>query len=167
MLWMQLDFVTYVHSSALDPIESIRDKYERPFHLEYVVTLAEHQISTDLHVTNTGLSTSPPLEFQALFHNYIRAPSNAVTVTPLQGLKYYDKTEATDELRSQPKEEKRTAVDVRAFTDSVYEGAPGTYYVSWPGDGISIKTRNLKDVVVWNPQKEAGSKIGDMEDGGW
>lgn len=131
------------------------------------MTLAEHQLSTDLHVTNTGLSTSPPLVFQALFHNYIRAPSSEVLVTPLQGLKYYDKTEATDELRSRPKEEKRSAVDVRIFTDSVYEDAPGTYHITWPNDEITIRTKNLKDVVVRNPQKEAGSKIGDMEEGGW
>lgn len=151
---------------ALEPLQSIQAIYERPFHLAYVVTLAEHQIATDLHVKNTGLSTSPALEFHALFHNYIRAPSSDVSVTPLQGLKYYDKTETTDELRSEPKEEKRAAVDVRTFTDSVYENAPGIYNISWPGDGVTIKAKNLKDVVIWNPQ-ETGSKIGDMEDGGW
>ncbi|KAI0814954.1 galactose mutarotase-like protein [Irpex lacteus] len=152
---------------ALLPNDSIKAKFDKPFELYYVVTLAEHQLSTDLHVKNTGLSTSGPLEFQALFHNYIRAPANEVAITPLQGLHYYDKTESTDELKAQPKPELRAAVDVRTSTDSVYENAPGTYHVAWPGDSVEIKTKNLKDVVVWNPQEAAGSKIGDMEPNGW
>ncbi|KZT02723.1 galactose mutarotase-like protein [Laetiporus sulphureus 93-53] len=152
---------------TLEPKASITEKYKRPFHLAYVVTLAEHQLSTDLHVKNTGLSTSPPLEFQALFHNYIRAPASEVLITPLQGVSYYDKTEATDELRSKHKVEKRDAVNVKTFTDFVYENAPGTYEITSPTSKIEIKTKNFKDVVVWNPQAEAGSKISDMETGGW
>lgn len=138
--------------------------------MSYVVTLAEHQLSTDLHVTNTSTSTEfPPevLEFQALFHNYIRAPANQVLVTPLGRLNYYDKTEATEEAQAIPKNETRSGVDVRQFTDSVYEDAPQNYEITWPGGGIAIRTRKLKDVVVWNPQAEAGRKIGDMEEGGW
>ncbi|KAI0348012.1 galactose mutarotase-like protein [Trametopsis cervina] len=152
---------------ALLPNESISAKYDKSFELTYVITLAEHQISTDLHVKNAGLSTSGPIEFQALFHNYIRAPANEVTVTPLQGLSYYDKTEASEELKARAKSETRAAVDVKTSTDSVYENAPGSYQMTWPGDGVEIKTVNLKDVVVWNPQAAAGSKIGDMEEGGW
>ncbi|KAI0689617.1 galactose mutarotase-like protein [Cytidiella melzeri] len=152
---------------ALLPNDNITAKFDKPFELYYIITLAEHQISTDLHVKNSGLSTTGPLEFQALFHNYIHAPANDVSITPLQGLSYYDKTESSEELKSQPKLESRAAVDVRTSTDSVYENAPGTYQVTWPGDGVEIKTKHLKDVVVWNPQEVSGSKIGDMEPGGW
>lgn len=128
------------------------------------MTLAQHQLSTDLHVKNTGTTS---FEFQALFHNYIRAPANDVLITPLQGIAYYDKTEATDELRARPKVESRPGVDVKKFTDSVYENAGGRYQVVWPSGGVEVKTINFKDVVVWNPQEAAGSKIGDMEVGGW
>ncbi|OSX67581.1 hypothetical protein POSPLADRAFT_1176447 [Postia placenta MAD-698-R-SB12] len=152
---------------TLEPKASITERYERPFHLAYVVTLAEHQISTDLHVQNTALSTTPPLEFQALFHNYIRAPASEVSITPLEGISYYDKTETSEELRSKPKTEQRATVDVKKFTDSVYEDAPGIYEVASPTNKVEIKTKSFKDVVVWNPQAEAGSKIGDMEAGGW
>lgn len=134
------------------------------------MTLAEHQLSTDLHVKNTSTSSVfPPesLEFQALFHNYIRAPAQDVLVTPLQYLEYFDKTEATDAGRATAKTEVRAGVDVRRFTDSVYDNAPQNYEVLWPGGGITIRTTNLKNVVVWNPQQENGSKIGDMEEGGW
>lgn len=153
--------------TALLPNDSIRAKFDKPFELAYVVTLSEHQLSTDLHIKNTGTPGSAAFEFQALFHNYIRAPANNTLVTPLQGVTYYDKTETSDELKAQPKTETRPGVDVKKFTDSVYENAGGKYQVVWPGGGVEVKTRNFKDVVVWNPQAEAGSKIGDMEDGGW
>ena len=57
--------------------------------------------------------------------------------------------------------------DVLKFTDSVYEDAPGEYTITWPEGGLKIKTIGFKDVVLWNPGAAAGSKIGDMEEGGW
>ncbi|KAJ7786321.1 galactose mutarotase-like domain-containing protein [Mycena metata] len=154
---------------TLDPTPSITAVYKRQFHLRFVVTLGENDIATELFVQNTSASTEYPpdfLEFQALFHNYVLAPANEVLVTPLQNLFYFDKTESTEEGKSTAKAEKRAGVDVRKFTDSVYENAPGSYEVTWPGGGVAIKTTNLKDVVVWNPA-ETGSKMGDMEQGGW
>ncbi|KAF9229292.1 galactose mutarotase-like protein [Gyrodon lividus] len=155
---------------TLDPTPSIRAIYDRPFHLAYVVTLAEHQLTTELHVTNTLTSSACPpdnLEFQALFHNYIRAPANETLIFSLQNNKYYDKTETTEQGQNEAKVETRTGVDVRKFTDSVYEDAPQRYEVTWPGGGVEIKVKELKDVVVWNPQRVAGIKLADMEDSGW
>lgn len=129
-----------------------------------VVKLTEYQLSTELHVKNT--SSSDGLEFQALFHNYIRAPSNEVLIFPLQHQFYYDKTAPAEEDRAKRKEETREGVDVKKLTDSIYENAPQKYEVTWPEGGIGIRTTALKDVVVWNPQ-EMGSKIVDMEDSGW
>ena len=119
-----------------------------------------------MYVKNVGLSTTGPLEFQALFHNYIRAPSSDVLISPLKGVTYYDKTEATDELKAKGKIEERSGVDVKKFTDFVYENAPGTYEVKWSSGSIGIRTVNFPNVVVWNPQ-DTGSKIGDMEPNGW
>ncbi|KAJ3575642.1 hypothetical protein NP233_g970 [Leucocoprinus birnbaumii] len=150
---------------TLKPTNEIASKYEPKFDLAYVVTLAEHQLSTDLHVTNPPDSTQP-LEFQALLHTYYRAPSASVRITPLQNIGYYDKTQATNEERAARRIESREEVVINRFTDSVYEDAPGEYTVAWPDGKFSIKTKNFKDVVVWNPQEE-GRKIGDMEDGGW
>ncbi|KAJ7254102.1 galactose mutarotase-like domain-containing protein [Mycena haematopus] len=155
---------------TLAPTPAITALYKRPFLLSFVVTLGEYDLSTELHVKNTSPSTDYPpdnLEFQALFHNYILAPAKDVLITPLQNLSYFDKTESTEKGKTTAKIEARAGVDVRAFTDSVYENAPQNYEVTWPGGGIAIKTSNLKDVVVWNPQAEAGSKMGDMEKGGW
>ncbi|KAK6966282.1 DNA polymerase [Favolaschia claudopus] len=155
---------------TLDPTPAITSVYKRPFHLAFVVSLGRFDLSTELHVQNTSSSTAYPpdyLEFQALFHNYIAGPSSEILVTPLKGLSYFDKTEPTDEGRATAKTETRAGVDVRKFTDSVYESASQNYEVTWVDGGISIQTSNLKDVVVWNPQAEAGSKMGDMEKGGW
>lgn len=151
---------------ALESTPSIQEKFSKPFELAYVVTLAEHQISTDLHVKNVGLSTTGPLEFQALLHNYIRAPSHEVSITPLQGVSYYDKTEATEELKATAKVENRLEVDVKRTTDFVYENAPGSYKISWPTGVVEIRTKNFPNVVVWNPQ-ETGANIADMEPKGW
>jgi len=150
---------------ALEPTEETRRVYDRPFRLEYVVTLAEHQLSTDLHVKNTSTS-SPPIEFQALLHNYIRLPADDVRVTPLRHLTYYDKTQATEEAKSLGRVELREAVDVVQPTDSTYEDAPQDYEIKWPEGEIRLRSKNLKDVVLWNPG-EGGRKIGDMEEGGW
>ncbi len=129
-----------------------------------MVTLAVHQLSTDLHVDNP--STTETIEFQALLHTYIRAPAEDVRVSPLQGISYYDKTEADELARATPKIETRSEVDVKKFTDSVYENGPLNYKVTWPKGGLEVKARHFKDVVVWNPQEE-GRKIADMEIDGW
>jgi glucose-6-phosphate 1-epimerase len=162
------DVLTVV--TVLEPTPEITAIYNRRFQLSFVVTLGEFDLSTALHVKNTSPSIDYPpdyLEFQALFHNYILAPSKDVFITPLQNLTYFDKTESTAEGRAKAKIETRAAVDVRKFTDSVYENASQSYEITWPGGGIGIKTTNMKDVVVWNPQAEAGRKIGDMEENGW
>jgi glucose-6-phosphate 1-epimerase len=148
----------------LQPTEAIKAVFANPFNLAFVVTLAEHQLSTDLYVENTSDSAS--LEFQALFHNYIASPSDKVLISPLKGLGYLDKTEVSLESKNQLKQEVRDGVDVRNFTDFVYQDGPGNYKVVWPGGGVEIKTKNLKDVVIWNP-RETGKSMGDMEDGGW
>ncbi|KAI6162198.1 galactose mutarotase-like domain-containing protein [Pisolithus thermaeus] len=137
---------------TLEPTPSIAAKYDRPFHLAYVLTLAEHQLSTDLH---------------ALFHNYILSPADQVLIFPLQNVRYYDKTAATEEDRTLAKVESRLGVDVRKFTDSIYEDAPQKYDVTWPGGGLELRTNALKDVVIWNPQRDVGSRMADMEHAGW
>jgi D-hexose-6-phosphate mutarotase len=151
------------------PTEKICKVYKKQFHLSYVVTLAERQLTTELRVKNPSTSTvGPPnvLEFQALLHNYIRAPSKQVLITPLERVSYFDKMEATDKGKSTAKVETRVAVDVRTSTDSVYVNAGQKYDVKWPGGGVTISSTHFKDVVVWNPQ-DNGRNISDMEDDGW
>ena len=129
--------------------------------------MAGHELSTDVHVLNP--SASEALDFQALLHTYIRAPANDVSISPLLGKRYIDKTKKSLELdaRNALKEETRNAVDVRSFTDSVYEDAPPRVNVSWPGGAVGLKLHGFTTLTIWNPQAEAVSKIGDMEENGW
>jgi glucose-6-phosphate 1-epimerase len=157
--------ITLDQITALEPDHSIKEIYHKPFKLAYVITLEEHQLSTDLHIINP--SPTEPLEFQALLHTYIRAPANDVSITPLKGKLFIDKTESDPAKRKVLKEEKRSIVDVRAYTDSVYEDTPQNVTVSWPGGGIELRLREFQTLTVWNPQNDVGSKIGDMESGGW
>ena len=129
--------------------------------LAYVITLAEHQLNTDLHVTNT--SPDKPLAFQALLHTYIRAPKAAAHIDGLQNLSYLDKTVAGN----QKLRETRAVADVHQFTDYVYENGPREYTVTWPDGGLKVKAIGFKDVVLWNPGPQKGGEIGDMEEGGW
>lgn len=151
---------------ALEPTTNIKAKYSKPFKLEYTVTLGDYQLTTQLQVTNPSADNA--LEFQALFHNYIRAPSHDVLISPLENTFFYDKTAQTDVERDRPREEMRSAVDVRKFTDSVYQDPRVTrYYVAWPGHKVEIRAANLPNVVIWNPHKENAAKMADMEKGGW
>ncbi len=147
---------------VLEPSTNVASKYRQPFLLEYFVKLSQHELITELHVTNPS-NASSPLVHQALLHNYIAAaPTSSITVSPLTDLTYIDKVKGGGESV-----ENRELVDVNSFTDSVYKNAPGAYEVRWEGGGMDIKTTGFPDVVVWNPHAEAGSKIGDLEDGGW
>jgi D-hexose-6-phosphate mutarotase len=148
----------------LEPTTKIQAIYGRPFRLDYIVTLAGHQLSTNLHVHNP--STFEVLEYQALLHTYIKAPAYDVTITPLNGGYFYDKTEDTAERKLMAKLETRERVDVKVFTDSVYEDALQHYDVTWPRGGIQVRSHNMKDVVIWNPGN-LGRDIVDLEDRGW
>jgi len=145
----------------LDPSPNISDKWAQPFHLEYFVTVSNHELGTKLHVTNPSFSRSI-LKHQALLHNYIAAPASKVTITPLTGLKYKDKIQGNIEVV-----EERHEVDFIRATDSVYSSAPGTYDVRWPGGGLNIKTTGFPDIVVWNPKEEIGRGISDLDESGW
>lgn len=155
---MEYPLILGLNNAAYKPDTSLtQDAVE----LAYVITLADHQLSTDLHVKNA--SPANIVSFQALLHTYIRAPSKSLHVEGLSQLNYTDKTQTgTPRLVEQ-----RAAVDVLKFTDSVYESGPQEYKVSWPEGGMKIKAIGFKDVVVWNPNAEASAKLSDMEEGGW
>lgn len=147
--------------TELNPSRDVANKWSKPFHLEYLVTISNCELGTKLQVTNPAASDSI-LRHQALLHNYIAAPASKVTITPLTGLKYKDKIQGGIEVT-----EERQEVDVLRATDSVYPSAPGTYNVRWPGGGLNIKTTGFPDIVIWNPNEEIGSGIGDLEEEGW
>lgn len=68
-------------------------EFKHDYRLSYVVTLARHQLSTDLHVVNT--STSEDFKFQALLHNYLAVPDvSKIKITGIEkGTQYVDKVQ--------------------------------------------------------------------------
>lgn len=63
-----------------------------PYHydLSYVVTLAAHQLSCDIHVVNRD---SDEFRFQALLHNYLAVPDvSQISISGINaGVSYTDK----------------------------------------------------------------------------
>lgn len=160
MLFLSLGVVTF---SVLESTEAISKVWPYSFKLAYVVTLAAHQISTDLHLFN---ASGEHVNFQALLHTYYAVNAATTKVTPLTGLTYLNKVKGGIE-----ETEQREEVDVTGFTDSVYLDAvsksAGKYKITDGSVSLELHTRGFKDLVVWNPSQEAGIKMGDMESGGW
>lgn len=77
---------------SLPITQEIKDKFPHAFDLSYVVTLTAHQLSTDLHVKNSG---EEDLKFQALLHSYLAVPdASKLKVEGLKaGLTYRDKVD--------------------------------------------------------------------------
>jgi glucose-6-phosphate 1-epimerase len=148
---------------VLEPTEAISKAWPYNFKLAYVVTLAAHQLSTDLHLFN---ASGEHINFQALLHTYYAVNATTTKVTPLTGLTYLNKVKGGIEEMEQ-----RQEVDVTTFTDSVYKDAvsksAGKYQITDGSASLELQTRGFKDLVVWNPSQEAGTKMGDMESGGW
>ena len=147
----------------IEPTEAISKVWPYNFKLAYVVTLAAHQLSTDLHLFN---ASGEHVNFQALLHTYYAVNAATTKVTPLTGLTYLNKVKGGIE-----ETEQREEVDVTGFTDSVYLDAvsksAGKYKITDESVSLELHTRGFKDLVVWNPSQEAGIKMGDMEPDGW
>ena len=64
--------------------------FPHSYKLFYVVSLMKHQLSTDLHIHNTG---DEIFNFHALFHTYFAVPDvSKITITGLdKGVQYRDK----------------------------------------------------------------------------
>ncbi|WVQ80330.1 hypothetical protein IAT38_002435 [Cryptococcus sp. DSM 104549] len=137
--------------------------FPHKFDLSYVVTLTEHQLSTDLHVSNTG---GENFKFQALLHNYLAVPDvSAIKITGIEkGTTYKDKVLGGKEEKS----EGGTLVVDREL-DRVYQKVPSQEIVvdEGAGEGFSVRFRGFEDCTIWNPQEATGSKMADMEDKGW
>ncbi|KDO27673.1 hypothetical protein SPRG_07303 [Saprolegnia parasitica CBS 223.65] len=141
--------------------------------LVYIVTIAQHQLTTALHITNTDTDA---WSCQALLHTYLRvdAPPSltndelpGVRVHGLKGTSYLSKVSNTTQI------EDRDHVTIASETDSVYTDAPDTLVVQ---AGVSNTVRIEKraslvgsgalpsDAVVWNPWTDKAHGLGDFGD---
>ena len=83
---MDRDSGVSVRFTAPAPPAEFGHKYK----LAYVVTLTEHELSTDIHITNEDDSD---FIFQTLLHTYLAVPdSSKLSMSGLEkGIKYVDK----------------------------------------------------------------------------
>ncbi|KAE8233190.1 hypothetical protein CF326_g1773 [Tilletia indica] len=166
-------------------VPDLKNKYLWPFELQLEVNLwhSDPALTVTLDVVypeSSPVGDDKPLSFHALLHNYLRVPSaSAIDVSGLTGLPYLDKLKNGQEFH----ELQSTLKPNRSPVDSVYQG--GTTQVElhynagskdrsdkknpWDAKSKGIRVeRNsaLKNVVVWNPGKEAGDNIEDLHKNG-
>ncbi|RSH81518.1 hypothetical protein EHS25_006875 [Saitozyma podzolica] len=137
--------------------------FNHSYKLAYVITLAPHQLVTDLHLTNT--SSSENFIFQALLHNYLAVPdANKLQITGLdKGVDYKDKV-----LGGKLCTWEGGVLTIEGETDRVYQKVPSQEIKvdDGAGSGFKVRFRGFEDCTIWNPQ-EKGKSMADMEDGGW
>ncbi|GFZ51797.1 hypothetical protein JCM24511_09565 [Saitozyma sp. JCM 24511] len=137
--------------------------FNHSYKLAYVITLAPHQLVTDLHLTNT--SSSEDFIFQALLHNYLAVPdANKLQITGLdKGVDYKDKV-----LGGKLCTWEGGVLTIEGETDRVYQKVPSQEIKvdDGAGSGFKVRFRGFEDCTIWNPQ-EKGKSMADMEDGGW
>ncbi|KAF8468892.1 galactose mutarotase-like domain-containing protein [Kalaharituber pfeilii] len=142
--------------------EHLREKWRFPFGLIYTVTLSQNNLETKMLVRNEGNDT---IKFHILFHTYFQVPdATKVAVTGLNGVTYKDKVQGGATIT-----EANTNVTITGETDRVYAQVPGEVIIESDGKPMyKVVRTDLDDVVVWNPWKEAASKIGDFRpEDGW
>ncbi|ORX34740.1 galactose mutarotase-like domain-containing protein [Kockovaella imperatae] len=137
-------------------------EFKHSYKLAFVVTLAAHQLSTDLHIINEG---KEEFQFQALLHNYLAVPdAKKLSVEGIdKGTRYKDKTQNFKELiwPGEP-------LTITQETDAVFQKLE-TQELKLDygnGKGLNVRFRGFEDCTIWNPQ-EKGKTMADMEDGGW
>lgn len=133
------------------------------YKLAYVVTLTAHQLSTDIHVTNTG---SEEFIFQALLHNYLAVPDvSKIKITGIDnGTTRRDKVKGGAITQYQGGD-----LVIDQEVDSVFFKVPSKeiHVDDGAGSGFKVRIRGFEDYTIWNPQEGTGAKIADMEDKGW
>ncbi|ORY22621.1 galactose mutarotase-like domain-containing protein [Naematelia encephala] len=138
-------------------------EFNHKFTLSYVVTLTKHQLSTDVHINNTG---NEDFIFQVLLHNYLAVPDvKKITITGLdKGIEFFDKAAGGKMGTWQGGELKITQE-----TDRVMWKVPSQEIKvdDGEGSGFLVKFRGFEDCTIWNPQEKSGKNMADMEENGW
>lgn len=125
------------------------------FRAELTVNLGGPQIDVELAIDNTG---ETPFTFTAALHTYLRVNEiENARLTGLAGAKYRDqlaqgarRTESHDDLA------------IEGPVDRIYRDASPRLVLSEPRRQLLIESRDLTDVVVWNPWDTGNATIADM-----
>ncbi|XP_062516315.1 uncharacterized protein LOC134191719 [Corticium candelabrum] len=142
----------------LEDSEQTRAIWNYKFKVRYTVSVGDHQLETNLDVTNTG---DHQFDFTILLHTYFRLPDiRKTTVDGLKGCMY------TDKVHKDRKTESRDLISVAAETDNMYEATSSVHHITHGAGGYTfvVTKRNLPDTVVWNPWEEKARAMSDFGD---
>jgi glucose-6-phosphate 1-epimerase len=110
-------------------------------------------LTVSAQVINTG---TQPFDFQLALHTYFQvADIRRVGIHGLNGIKFLDAMK--DRAMAV---EARDVIRFDRETDRIYVNAPDSLSLN----GITIETRNLPDVVVWNPWTDKSRSMADFGD---
>jgi len=147
----------------LTDTEETRKIWNYEFIFDLKVILQEKKLKIDLQVLNTG---TEEFSFTTALHTYFKVANvEAAKVKGLNGLKFVDKT-----LSDTPTvTETRKEVMVSDWTDRVYLGPcpPVTVEGVASGKPVMLTSKNLPDVVLWNPWKDKAGAMADLGEEAW
>ncbi|CCK70513.1 glucose-6-phosphate 1-epimerase KNAG_0E02530 [Huiozyma naganishii CBS 8797] len=133
--------------------------WKERFNLILTVELGDDFLKTAIEVENP--STARELQFNWLFHTYLRIPDiDGTMVSNLVGTKMYDS------LLKETMVDKHPVVTFHEEFDSVYQNVAPDRVVQVVNQGKplhTVKRVNLPDTVVWNPWVEKAAGMADFE----
>ncbi len=126
------------------------------FQARLSVQLAEHELTTELAVTNTGDET---FAFTSALHTYFRITDvRGSAIVGLGGVGYRDKVTGEHRVESEP------VLTISGEVDRIYWNAPPELRIqdSRAARDIRVRSSGFADAVVWNPGKELARKLPDF-----
>jgi glucose-6-phosphate 1-epimerase len=141
---------------SMMPSDYTKAIWDQAFACTFTVSLADDQLLTKMHVTNTG---SESWSFQAALHSYFTtsALSNLEITGSFTGKQFLNKLAGSDG-KGEMQTEDRSAITIGEEYDRVYMGVNDPVLKdSGKGTSLSVlNTAGWADTVLWNPYGNEG-----------
>ncbi|ODV88241.1 hypothetical protein CANARDRAFT_5535 [[Candida] arabinofermentans NRRL YB-2248] len=128
------------------------------FEISLVFNLFKDKVTINVDFTNFNINE---LEFQFLFHTYFKVPSvDDMYIIGLQNLKYIDRLAIKYKIHDSP------MFKISQQTDSLFKLNDDIDSIDILSGDSNIRltsSKNLDDLVIWNPWKDAAFKMKDFE----
>ena len=140
----------------LTPSAYTKDMWDKPFNVDFEVSLTASSLDTKMTVTNTAGAGGEAFDFQAALHSYFDVSDiDAVEIAGSFGGKTY-----LDKMQDPPKDcvESRAAITVSEEYDRVYKGSNDPVLKdSGKNKALTIDNKQgWKDTVLWSPYGNDG-----------
>jgi glucose-6-phosphate 1-epimerase len=140
--------------------EVTRQIWPHAFSALLTAAIQARQIELSLEISNPGSSV---FSFTAALHTYLgTADISATTIEGLGKLAYLDST-ASDCLADQAEAD----LSFNSEVDRIYLDTLSPLVVHLPGGSMTIVSRGFPDTVIWNPWREKGEALTDLEPEGY